>query len=645
MSKIKLLYYSDFALAKTGFGRAAKDLLEYLHKTGRYEIIHACMMKAQGDPELEATPWKSIGTIPATEQFHNLYQKDEKVRQIAGYGLYTIDQIIKDEKPDIILAVQDIWGIYLLCEKPYWNKIPCIFWTTLDSLPIHPKAIEASKKCLNGNFWVWSNFAEKDMKKNGHPNATTVRAPFDSSEFFRMERVKKQELRRKFNLSSNCFVIGDVFRNQLRKSVFATLEGYSLFKKQNPGVDSKLLLHTSFSEGWNIMEQANYYGVPKEDILTTYICHNCLDYEIKPFVGEKQNCKYCGAQNSQNTTNPKVGVNNEQLNEIYNLMDVLCHPCTNGGLEVPASTESKFCEIPVLTPPYSCGEETCEDKFGTLPLDWTPYRDLQQSEFIRSAVDVKSIVRQLNKVYRMDEKERREIGRKAREWALERYSIETAAKEIDKRLSEQVLTKYDFEFKVEKPNPDATIVKTEDNVAWLKSMYKEILKMDVADDDSGLLNWLNKIKSANENELELVYQSIEAYFRQTARAQLAKTERVEFETLLNSDDKGKRILFVLPQSIGDLYVSTSLFRSIKEQYPWASLYVATKPEYFSIFKGNPYVTKTLPYVPEMDNLFWAEGISGHPGWFEICFMPNVNVQRIQNYQHNGLTKIAYPIYY
>ncbi len=165
--------------------------------------------------------------------------------------------------------------------------------------------------------------------------------------------------------------------------------------------------------------------------------------------------------------------------------------------------------------------------------------------------------------------------------------------------------------------------------------------------------WRNNLRKTTmmSEEKKLARQSIEAYFRNVARNQLAKTEKVNFETLLNQDDKGKRILFVLPQSIGDLYLSTSLFRSIKEQYPWCSLYIATKPEYFSIFKGNPHVTKVLPYVPEMDNLFWAEGIGsgansvGHNGWFEIAFLPNVNVQRIQNYQHNGLTKIAYPIYY
>lgn len=138
--------------------------------------------------------------------------------------------------------------------------------------------------------------------------------------------------------------------------------------------------------------------------------------------------------------------------------------------------------------------------------------------------------------------------------------------------------------------------------------------------------------------------SVEAYFRSTARSELNKTERVDFSSLLNLNDSGKRILFVMAESIGDLYLSTSLFRSISEQYPWAFLYVMTKPEYFPIFKGNPYINgKLLPYIPEAENLFWGEGISSHKGWFEIVFLPTIGTQKIQNYQHNGADVIAFDL--
>ena len=42
----KIVFQSDFSLAKTGFGRNAKTILKYLYKTGKYDIVHySCGMQ------------------------------------------------------------------------------------------------------------------------------------------------------------------------------------------------------------------------------------------------------------------------------------------------------------------------------------------------------------------------------------------------------------------------------------------------------------------------------------------------------------------------------------------------------------------------------------------------------------------------
>ena len=105
------------------------------------------------------------------------------------------------------------------------------------------------------------------------------------------------------------------------------------------------------------------------------------------------------------------------------------------------------------------------------------------------------------------------------------------------------------------------------------------------------------------------------------------------------------MLYVMPESIGDIYLSTSLFRSAKELYPDYNLYVAVKPEYFDILSGNPYIYKTLQYVPQMDSLTWLEGAGDHNGYFEIAFLPYANTQKFLTYLHNGKDKLAYDINY
>ena len=90
-------------------------------------------------------------------------------------------------------------------------------------------------------------------------------------------------------------------------------------------------------------------------------------------------------------------------------------------------------------------------------------------------------------------------------------------------------------------------------------------------------------------------KSIEDYFRKVAKDHNEKHFPVKLEDIVDKDDEGKRILYIMPGSSKDVFMSTSLFKSIKEKYPKYNLYVATKPENFSLLWANEFVHKTIPY--------------------------------------------------
>ena len=100
-----------------------------------------------------------------------------------------------------------------------------------------------------------------------------------------------------------------------------------------------------------------------------------------------------------NTTNTGRGVTDAQLNEVYNLMDVYCHPFTSGGQEIPIQ-EAKLAELITLVTNYSCGEDCCTEESGGLPLDWTEYRE-PGTQFIKASTSPESISSQLSKVHSM----------------------------------------------------------------------------------------------------------------------------------------------------------------------------------------------------------------------------------------------------
>ena len=162
--------------------------------------------------------------------------------------------------------------------------------------------------------------------------------------------------------------------------------------------------------------------------------------------------------------------------------------------------------------------------------------------------------------------------------------------------------------------------------------------MSVDENDDGHKYWMQELsKGMSRND-------IEKYFRKVASENENKVQ-VKFEDLLDKEDEGKRILYVMPESIGDVFLSTSLFQSAKELYPDYNLYVSTKPENFEVLEGNEYIHKLIPYTQQMDSLLWLEGQGSHKGYFEIAFLPYSSTQRFLTYLHNGKDKLAYDINY
>lgn len=617
----RVLFQSDFSLSKTGFGRNAKAVLSYLYSCGDYEILQYCGGLNKNHSSLSMTPWKSVGCLPDNPKELEYLESDTKAFRMAGYGAFELDNVIKEFKPDVYIAVQDIWGVDFAVDKEWFQYTNSVIWTTLDSLPLLKNSIDIAPKVKN--YWIWSDFATKELHKLGHTHVKTVHGALEDKFFRRLPEENRVNLRRYNNLPNNDFIIGFVFRNQLRKSVPNLMEGFSLFKKDNPEAkNAKLLLHTHFSEGWNIPKLAAEYEVPMQDILTTYVCQKCKSYEVKNFTKENLPCQVCGAKDSCITTNVNVGVTEHELNEIYNLMDVYCHPFTSGGQEFPIQ-EAKLSELITLVTNYSCGEDLCVEEAASLPLEWSEYRE-HQTEFRKASTDPDSISKQLKVVFDMDEEEKRNMEKAARQWALDNYSVRAIGLKIKDFIDSCDYVDENIYRQGENKNPDAEIdVELEDNL-WLSSLYEKILDRKISNTDSGFKYWIQQMDKGQSRE------NIEKFFREEA-----SKKEYDLQDLVGDEGRDNRILYVMPRSATDVFLSTSLFSSISENYEGCNIYVATEPENFEILDGNPYIHKLIPYHPKLDNIFSLEGSGDEQGYFKVVYAPHFYTQKIACYQHNG----------
>lgn len=686
MRKKKIVYHSNSCWSKTGFGRHSRELLTSLYKTGKYDIVEYAAGVKWNDFACRRTPWPCFGVWPDNdaEIAHVLDhpQKDAIMAHIR-YGSHNVDKIIEQEKPDVYIGTEDFWAFHGYWDRKWWNKLTNVIHTTLDSLPLYGPCVQNAPKVKN--LLVWAKFAEdefqrlaqakedellkllregcKDTSKiesltdemNGMRRVKTVHGAIDHKLFHKMSAGEKMNLRDRHKIDKDAYVIGFVFRNQLRKQVEALIEAVAQLKGEKANAKFKALLHTNFEEterGWNIPDLAKRHGLDSSDILATYVCRSCNGYAVKPYTRSEVDCEFCGAKANndprvrkpvaaQATPGTDIGVTEKQLNEIYNLMDVYAHPFSSGGQEIPVQ-EAKLCELITLVTNYSCGTEYCTEESGGLPLEWAKYLE-HGSQFIKASTSSASIRKQILKVTQMDKQKREEMGRNARKFVINTCSTEVVSRQFQDLIDNAPLVDWsDFQWKQPECNPDFKMptgdIPTED---FIRTLYREMLKRDP--DPEGFEHWKGFLANPNGPSIQDKRAQMHAFFIKESASLNDRNNPKKVEAVF--DDNGrKKACMVMPRSLGDCYLITSLFASFREQYPDYDLYIATSPEYFPIFQGNEYVYKVIPYHPNMEDELFLLGRGPHKGLVDICFLPHVNTQKHQNYLRNGNDSFAYELY-
>ena len=620
MRKKRVLFNSNHSRMLTGFGKNTKNILSYLQKTGKYELLEYASQMVDGHPDLQTLPWKARGALPNNQQVINELNQDQNKARLAAYGDYNIETVVKDFKPDVAFFVEDKWGVDFNKNKNFWGKISSVFWVTQDSKPL----IGIEDADATPNYWTWADFAREEFHRLGKTNVKTQYPPVDLENFFNIKDQRKADIRNRFKIPHDVFVIGDSSRNQLRK--FTNLmEGYATFKRENPASKSILLLITNFSEGWDIPGLANTYGVDMREVWTAYVSSESSEYILHPFVGQEQKCPFSGKEKALNTVNINRGLTETQLNEVYNIMDVFLHPTTSGGCELTV-VECAATEKIVLVPDYSYGEDLIKLNKGSLCLDWAKYLEIG-TQFEKSAPFPSSIAKQLKKVYDMKLWKRQELGALSRQWAKDNYDLQLNCKKIEEFIDscpsiDWETISLDTPFKNENYKlPDNYESISKDR--FIKLLYKEIL--NGLPDPQGYKNWETQLdKGAQRSQ---IYQ----YFINVAKSDNQKLKKTDIWDIIDKDRPNKRALMVAKESIGDIIIISALFESFHQQYPNHDLYFMCEEKFHEILLDCPSVHKLLPFIPPLEQEMTAIGAGQKDALFDVFLMPTIPTQKVLGY--------------
>lgn len=638
--KKKILFLTDPTFLKTGLSRNITALLKYLWATNKYELVHVCCGTIANAPELQIPPWECYGVLPNNQQQLNELQKDGTRMRLASYGLAAIDDIIKEEKPDIFVGSNDSWSFHQLPEREWFQKINSILHVTLDSLPI--KIDQQNQAAACKNYFTWTSFAEKelkriDAKKFGH--VKTLHGTLNSEVFKPTSLEQKRALKKQFGISEDTMIVTMVSRNQLRKLFFSLIEGLVKFKKWHPGKKVKLLFNTT-NEQWQFGEiiyhlqyKEGYEGILKpDDVLFGYFCKNCKQIDIKPLIGNDLDCRMCGAQKSQIIPSINMCADEDELvKKIYGISDCMCHCHTSGGLEW-SCVEGMLCGLPLATIPYSCGTEFTENNF-VYSIDYTKTREVE-SGFWKAVPDDSSVAKYYNKMFEYGPIKRMEIGMKSREWAVKEFDVKNIGPEWEDVFDKLPLIDYSAISFNYKKKLESYELKNDisDDKEWVRDLYKNVLLIDVNDSDKGLQDWCNGLKQGQKR------QDILNFFLNVAKQDNQKNKQVDFGEILEGK-KEDRVLLVQPETMGDELLITSLLKDYETQYPDKIRYLACKPQFAAVFLGIPDL-KVINWEPWMDNSLHMEA-----NYFQVVLQAHPFTQRFINYLHNDSSKTAIDLNY
>jgi len=617
MGKKVIAIQTDGPMRKSGLGRNGKALAKYLHNTGKYEVVYFAQQGyTYDDNELKKLPFRAHGILPNNQNELIAAQNDPTKFRDATYGNLCIDQFVKDVKPFAMIFSNDSWA-FPYQSRPWWNKFHCLPHITLDSLPFQKSQTEFIKK--SKTHYVWAKFAEEEAVRIGLNNVKTIPAIIDDEYFKPLGREAKYQLKKKHGIDQDTFIIGFVFRNQLRKEVKPLLEGFAQFKKLHPKAKVKLLLHTNFNEGWRIFDFLEELNIPASDILTTYYCKECGEYEIKTPAGSNLPCKYCGAKKSQDYCGIHGGVNEEQLNEVYNLMDGYCHPANAGGCEMPI-IEALYAGLPISTVSYAFGKTFTDEPFcHTIEHAWTVQDGTQ---FKRACPHPESIQDFISFLYFTPIDEREEIGEEGREFALNTFSPKVVGAQWEKAIDSLPDFSYDYEFAEKEKNPNYPMPVGVSDDEFVTLLYNNVLFQPEPEDGDGRKHWLKTL--AGGIPREEVYK----FFINVALNDNAKNKKVKLTDFFDKDDEGRRALFYVEGNAEDVFLTTALLQDFKQIHPNFNIYFSCGEDHKILLKGNPYIHKLLPLIPEFGDATIMKGVVTGEKIINYLYIPNLQTAKV-----------------
>jgi glycosyltransferase involved in cell wall biosynthesis len=363
----------------TGFAGVARNMLEVLHKTGRYEFV--ILGINQGDwYDREKYPYRIHEAMPALGPQGDIY------------GFRRLLEFLATGEFDLLFTLQDSFIIERIAKQivqirneliKQVGRAKAFQWISYFPVdaPFKPNWVKESI-ALSDFPVTYTEYGKGEVLRWMPELESRLRVIYHGTnlkDFYPMEdRAKVDQFRKEFfkGVTDNKFLITNVNRNQPRKDIDRTLRVFSLFRSIVGG--AQLYVHAQAQDvGGSLLEMARNYQLG--DSLTL--------------------------------PNPRLFTANqgypiEMVNLVYNASDVVVTTTLGEGWGLSVS-EAMRCGTPVLVPRHTSFVEMIgqnEERGYLTPSGTNPslhfVLGVDDNERVRPLVDVETMVDKLLWIYK-----------------------------------------------------------------------------------------------------------------------------------------------------------------------------------------------------------------------------------------------------
>lgn len=430
MIKKRVLVVNEFSKASTGFSNYMAMILPLLHANPNYTVAEMGTYASAMHPNILDQPWKVYPNEPDPRLGPEVRAKYD-ADPINQFGKWSFDQVCLDFKPHIVITIRDPWHDNWIIKSAYRDKFKWISMPTCDG---EPQKVEWLSEYTNVDVLL----TYSEWAKNVFENAThgklkvfgVASPPVDTTVFYPRD---KTQIRNKFGLNEDAYIVSTVMRNQPRKlfpDLFRAFVRFLEICRENGNDDlannTYLHCHTTQPDmGWDLPTEIRRHNLSHK-VIFTYMCESCHRVYTHFYKGEKAQCLQCNKLSAR-FPNTAFGVSREELAEVMCLSDLYIQYATNGGWEMGIG-DSKACGVPILCTEYSAMTEQANAP-GGLPIPVQRYfqETVHQTGQLRAMPDnnatAELIYKLLNDPVRLEQ-----MSREGIQFINEHYTPEHIAK-------------------------------------------------------------------------------------------------------------------------------------------------------------------------------------------------------------------------